>query len=257
MDSQTNDWDLLRKYIKDNDNKAFDLLASRHIALVRAVATSRTRDAERAEDITVAVFLLLAEKARSIRQGTVLAGWLYKSANLIALNEIRAERRRKAHESEAVAETQHLQREKDNDMPDYGTMMLLSDGMMKLNEPERNAVLLRYAEGLSADEAASTLHTTPDAVKKRAQRGIERLRRHCLAKGMTINAAAIAIVIETKEAKAASVEFHLEDAQTSAQNTPNSSISLLVKGAIKAMMISQIKLSACLITVAATVGISG
>ena len=59
-----------------------------------------------AEEITQAVFVILARKARSLGPGTVLAGWLFRTARLTAANYLRTEIRRARREQEAFMQSE-------------------------------------------------------------------------------------------------------------------------------------------------------
>src|SRR6185503_10728338 len=52
-------------------------LVERYAALVYSSAFRRTGSAEDASEVTRAVFLVLARRARKLRKKTVLAGWLF------------------------------------------------------------------------------------------------------------------------------------------------------------------------------------
>ena len=50
---------------------------------------------------------------------------------------------------------------------DAGVADLLDKGLLRLREPQRQAVLLRYVEGLSLEQAATAAGISPEAVAKR------------------------------------------------------------------------------------------
>ena len=57
------DMDLLRQYAADQSDPAFAELISRHVNLVYSTALRQTGNPHAAEEITQAVFIILAQKA--------------------------------------------------------------------------------------------------------------------------------------------------------------------------------------------------
>src|ERR1035441_404123 len=81
----SNDIELLRRYVFERSESAFADLVQQHIALVYSAALRQTNgDAPLAEDITQVVFTDLARKAARLTRHTSLAGWLYTSTRYAA-----------------------------------------------------------------------------------------------------------------------------------------------------------------------------
>ncbi|MEP6664669.1 MAG: sigma factor, partial [Verrucomicrobiota bacterium] len=99
------DSELLEQFSRDDSEAAFAELVQRHIALVHSVALRHTVSQQHAQDITQAVFIVLARKAGSLGRKTVLPGWLYHTARLTAANWQRAETRRVHREQEAFMQS--------------------------------------------------------------------------------------------------------------------------------------------------------
>ena len=72
----SDDMSLVREFAGHQNEAAFEALVARHVDLVYSAALRQTGDAHLAEEITQAVFLVLARKAGSLRRETFLAGWL-------------------------------------------------------------------------------------------------------------------------------------------------------------------------------------
>src|SRR5262245_9945770 len=102
MNSQT----LLEEYAKKGSESAFQELVARYINFVYATALRLVGgDAQLAEDVTQMVFINLAKKGRTLSSDVMLGGWLHRNAYHVATKALRAERRRKSREREAVEMT--------------------------------------------------------------------------------------------------------------------------------------------------------
>src|SRR5215469_4146965 len=99
------DLTLLRDYAKSNSEEAFATLVRRHVNLVYSVAKRQVRDPSLAEEITQAVFIILARKAGSLGDKTILPGWLYRTACYVAANMRKTDLHRRQREQEAHMET--------------------------------------------------------------------------------------------------------------------------------------------------------
>src|SRR5947199_4426878 len=134
--------DLLPAFVQHRDADAFRRLVERYADVVFATARRQVGSHESAEDVTQAVFMLLARKARSI-QPRYLAGWLIKTTRLVALESLRRDSRRRRHETEAAA----MQKILAHNEPGDPITPLLDDALNHLGKRDRTAVTLRYLQG--------------------------------------------------------------------------------------------------------------
>src|ERR1051325_7603044 len=131
--------DLLLAFVERRDADAFRRLVECYTDVVFATARRQVESHQAAEDVTQAVFMLLARKAGSI-QPRFLAGWLIKTTRLVALELLRRDARRRRHETEAAA-MQHILTKNE---PGDPITPLLDNALNHLGPRDRTAVTLRY-----------------------------------------------------------------------------------------------------------------
>src|SRR5678816_3091234 len=107
------DLELLRRYAEESSEAAFETLVRRYVNLVYSAALRSVEQTHAAEEITQAVFVILARKASTLRRGTILSGWLYQTARLTAANYRRSEFRRAQREQEAQMDSFSEEQESD------------------------------------------------------------------------------------------------------------------------------------------------
>src|SRR3954468_16226344 len=71
------DRECLESWARHGDAGSLQILVERYLAFVYSSTLRRTGDAAQAAEVTRAVFLVLARRARRLRNKTVLAGWLF------------------------------------------------------------------------------------------------------------------------------------------------------------------------------------
>lgn len=150
-----NDAELLAEFSHSECNQAFTMLVNRHIHLVHSVALRHTANLHQAQEITQAVFIILARKARSLGRKTVLSGWLYRTTRLTATNFQRAELRRSRREQEAFMQSTLEETQTGNAWCELAP--LLDNAMARLGSADRDAVVLRYFENKSLQEVGKAL----------------------------------------------------------------------------------------------------
>ena len=196
-----NDMDLVRQFARDNSEAAFTELVRRHINLVYSVARRCTGDDGDARDVTQAVFIILARKAASLREKTLLTGWLYETTRFIATRLLRTNARRHAREQEAFMQSTLNETETENVWTQLAPH--LETAMEKLNAADRTLLVLRFYENKTSTEAAALLGIREDAAHKRVVRAIEKLRKFFMRRGVTISGAAIAGALSANSVQAA------------------------------------------------------
>jgi RNA polymerase sigma factor (sigma-70 family) len=235
------DAELLARFTRNQSEAAFAELVERYIGLVYSTALRKTDNPQHAEDITQAVFIILARKAGSLGAKTILPGWLYHTARLTAANLQRAELRRIRREQEAF-----MQSTMNESAPDalWREMSpLLEDAMAGLGASDRDAIVLRYFQNRSLAEVGAALGASEDAAKMRLGRALEKLRKSFNKRGVVSTTAVIAAVISSNSVLAAPGGLaHTISGVGLAKGVAASASTLtLVKGGLKWMAWSKAK----------------
>lgn len=236
----TDDMQLLAQYAAAQSEDAFATLVSRYVNLVYSAALRQVGNRHEAEEITQAVFLVLARKARSLRPGTVLSGWLYQTARLTAANALRREIRRQHREQEAYMQSTLNEPEPDH----WGQIApLLEQAMSGLNDADRNAIVLRYFENKQLKDVGAALGTTGDAAKMRINRALEKLRTFFLKRGVTLSGAALGAAISAHSIEAAPIGLSAAVIAACQGSAMTASTLTLAKGTLKLMAWTKLNLA--------------
>ncbi len=264
------DLTLLREYARNNSEAAFAALVSRHVNLVYSVALRSVRDAHLAEEITQAVFIILARKADSLGDKTILPGWLCRTARYASANALTIQRRRQRREQEAFMQSQldsgtGFQPVGETESETWNQIApLLDSALEKLGQKDHDALVLRFFENKTFAEVGTAVGASEDAAKMRVNRALEKLRKFFGRRGVSSTTAIIAGTISANSVQAAPVALaNSVVAVAIVKGSTAAALTLtLVKGTMKTMTWIKIKFAlgvsmAVLLTgVATTVAIS-
>ncbi len=191
---------LVREYAQSNSEQAFATLVSRHVNLVYSVALRQVSDHHLAEEISQAVFVILARKGKSLSPKTILSGWLCRTARNISADTLKIQRRRQFREQEA-----HMESILNEPEPGVWNQIapLLDEALNCLGEKEHDAVVLRFFDGKELKHVGAVMGTSEDAARMRVNRGIDKLREFFAKKGVTLSATAIAGAVAANSVQAA------------------------------------------------------
>jgi RNA polymerase sigma factor (sigma-70 family) len=242
---ELDDKSLLREYVERNSQEAFGTIVGRHINKVYSVALRHTRNPHQAEEITQAVFVILAQKANKLLQHPVLAGWLYQTARLAAVTFIRSEIRRARREQEA-----HMQTLLNENEPEIWPQIapLLDAAMAGLSEMDRHAILLRFFDGKSMKEVGIALGVSEDTTKMRVNRAVEKLRLFFTKRGVVVSGTILTAAISANSATAAPITLAKASTAVALAKgaTASASISTLINATLKIMAWTKAKTSLAL-----------
>ena len=237
------DSELMQGFADHQSEAAFAQLVQRHINLVYSVALRFTGHAEDARDVTQAVFIILAQKAASLRQRTTLTGWLYETTRLTARQSLRTRARQFARDQEAYMQS-HLN-EPDTDGVWQQLAPQLEEAMSRLNENERALLALRFFENKTGEETAFLMGIRADAAHKRTARAVEKLRGFFTKRGVTLSATVLTAAISANSVQAAPLGLAATVTAAAAKGTLiSATITTLVNTTMKTMTWLKIKFAA-------------
>jgi RNA polymerase sigma factor (sigma-70 family) len=246
----TQDQELLRQYGEAGSESAFTELVNRYIGLVYATAARQLEDPDWARDVTQVVFTDLARKARSLSSRVVLAGWLHEATRFAAAKVVRAERRRRAREKEAMA----MHAPAPESAPDWDLLSAVLDSAIgELSTIDRDAVLLRFFERRDFQAVGTALGVSEEAAKKRVSRALERLRVRLRRRGVTLTGTALAVALTGGAMQSAPAGLAISIATTSLTEASAAAATGLAFPLLQAVTMTKTKL--LVIAVAAALGI--
>jgi RNA polymerase sigma factor (sigma-70 family) len=239
-----NDIALMREYADSGSETAFAELVHRHINLVYSVALRYVGNSQDAQDVTQAVFIILAQKAASLRERTILTGWLYETTRFTASQLLRTRNRRQAREQEVYMQSTLNDSNPDNLWQQLAP--LLENAMTRLNEKERTLLALRFFENKSGAETAAILGIQEWAAHKRVNRAVEKLRKFFTKRGVILPAAVLTAAISSNSVQAAPVALakSVTAVAIAKGSIAAASTLTLVKGTMKTMAWLKLKFAA-------------
>jgi RNA polymerase sigma-70 factor (ECF subfamily) len=170
---------------QQGDQQAFATLYEYYRPLVYRFLRRRLDGADEAvEDLTEDVFVKLYEKLdRYVERGLPFTAWLYRIAHNQLVDYLRALPRLSSQPLEAVADVPESQTSSE-----YRSVLdrqTLEPALARLTPEQRQAVELRFLQGLSVAETAATMGRSEEAVKKLQARALANMRRHLMPAAQT------------------------------------------------------------------------
>lgn len=250
------DAELLQRFAATGSADAFSELVTRHAPAVYAAARRQLPDPSEADDITQAVFLVLARRAPHLPPGVILSSWLLKTTYLACCQARRTVARRRKHEQRAAA-----MRPTSAPAVELSELSpILDAALASLSDSDRSAILLRYLEQKSVDEVSRVLGVSSETAQKRISRAIARLRKLLGVGGPALSASSLAAFFTT-HGQHAVPQAVLHQIMTLPGTAAAAGISTtavtLSKGVLKTMLWLKIKLIGAAALATLAIGTTG
>jgi RNA polymerase sigma factor (sigma-70 family) len=242
------DAQLLEQFLKERDEFAFAALVRRHGNLVLGVCRRILHHHQDAEDAFQATFLVLAQKAASIRNGGAVGGWLFEVAYHTALAARSRASRRRTHERQA-GEMAPVEPTAEAVWTEL--QPLLDEELHRLPEKYRLPLVLCYLEGKTNRQAAQELGWRPGSMSRRLARGRELLRQALARRGVPLSAGLLVHLLTTEAASATAPPALINTAvKTALLLAPGQAAAgagsgpaiTLAQGVLKTMFVSKLKM---------------
>jgi len=153
---------------------AFERLVQRYLPMVHALACAHAGDAD-AEDVAQEAFLLAYHKLNTLREPRKFAGWLATITRNVARRAAQKRAREVPLEDAAAAE-----QTVDPAVEQRELAALLREHLDRMEDEQREVLLLYYFAGRTLPEIARILDISQDAAAKRLQRARQALGEQLL-----------------------------------------------------------------------------
>ncbi|HEY8505276.1 MAG TPA: sigma-70 family RNA polymerase sigma factor, partial [Gemmataceae bacterium] len=180
------DAELLQRFLDRRDEGAFAGLMERHGPMVLGVCRRLLPSHHDAEDAFQATFLVLSQRAASVRRRPSLAAWLHGVARRTALCARRAALRRRRHEGQATSPAPSSPAA---ELTWREVCEVLEGEIARLPEKYREVFLLCCREGRSRAEAAGLLGLKEGTIASRLDTARKRLRDRLARRGISLGTA--------------------------------------------------------------------
>ena len=260
---QATDGQLLERFVRGQEEGAFDALLERHGRMVMGICRRLLGNAHDAEDAFQATFLVLVRKAGSISRRDSVGSWLFGVAYRTALRARSNASKRQVHEMKAgnlalarmvVDDTAHLQ-----------LRPLIDSELERLPEKYRAPLVLCYLEGKTNEEAARLLGWTKGTVSGRLARARDLLRGRLARRGITLCAPLFATALFQATASAGVPLALLQNTvqaaglmalgKTAGLGTISTSVAALTEGILKTMFFAKLKIAGMFLFALTIVGV--
>jgi len=248
------DLELLQRFAKKGDQRAFEVIVARYANLVFGVALRRGVGRQGAEDVTQKVFAVLARKAKKLRRKATLAGWLSRTASLEAAYVRRSEsnRQRKMDNYQNSGDLPiAVDLQTEDDALWRAALPHLDDVMSDLAPGDQDVILQRFYNEQSFAAIAILMNKSEAAVQKQSRRALDKMSKLLQRRGVVVPAAALATCLGSELAKAAPITAFSALSQGAITAAPNIAGAALLTNTLETMAYAKTKTALIVAAVAA------
>jgi len=233
-----NDAAELDRFVRDGSDEAFRVLVESYTDMVYATCLrGLAGDHNAAEEAVQSVFVILAQKADRIQPARVLPAWLFRTASWVVLSMKRAAYRRRRREAEAALRaegTRQMTEQLAGQALGPEEQAVLNDAIAMLRPKQQNAIVMHFLQGRSRREVAAAVGCSEDALRKRIDYGLKKLRTYLARQDIALSVVALAASLTAEAATSAPAGLGAL-CRAAARGTPPARVAAIVKGTQKLM----------------------
>lgn len=176
--SESSDKQLVERFVAHRDEVAFECLVQRHGAMVFGVCQRVLSQRQDAEDAFQATFLVLVQKASTIRKPELLGNWLYGVACRISRKARGRVARRVVQERTTMAQDNKQDtHDPSTDLEWRDLLSVMDEELQQLPTKYRLPLVMCYLSNMTNEEAAAKLGCPTGSMSYRLSKGREMLQK--------------------------------------------------------------------------------
>lgn len=175
-DVSQNQWSQWMVAAQSGDKDSYHMLLTAIAPKVKAMIHQKIQNKQTAEEIFQTVMLNIHRARHTYDSSRPFSPWLYTITRNSTYDYLRKHQKRVRVET-FIGDTYEPQAQPNTIFEEKA---LLQDALQTLPESQREAVLLLKIDGLSLEQASQKVGVTEGAIKVRAHRGYEKLKKYFL-----------------------------------------------------------------------------
>jgi RNA polymerase sigma-70 factor (ECF subfamily) len=169
--------------IRTGSTVAFEKLMKRYERLVYRISFAYTGGQEDSLDVTQNVFLKVYEKLESFRGTGTFKAWLMRITHNENIDWARSHARYRKHDELTAENAPSYEAGQESRFEQSETRRRLMKQLTQLGSRQREAIMLRYFEGMSIREISSIMDCTEGTTKSLLFRSLQALRGRMVPQG--------------------------------------------------------------------------